>query len=195
MKDKIIFLKKEYSEQIEYCAIYESKVEKMNYSDTYGDFGRKVSSYDAGDCIELLSERAVNYVRAIKNSNIYNIGDSIYAYNDKDLFESFFKSNLIDGLDFSVVYTECYGFNYWDGNNWKTILLSHDYLEYFEWKVIRDKDLIKNLRTAIIRKEEKRKGVGYVDYEFGKYIITESFWSGSWEMFKITLKDERQWIN
>lgn len=59
METNYIFLKKEYSEGPEsFYAIDAEKIETMNLSDTYDQFGQLISNSGAGDSLILETEEA-----------------------------------------------------------------------------------------------------------------------------------------
>jgi hypothetical protein len=186
-------------EEIKYYAIPENKIELLNLSETYTGFGQTVSPADAGDYLTLISQKAVDFANQAYHSNHvaadddtevlqkFSIGDYISAYDYSEYDEILIADDLEKEVDFSVEYTTCKGFNFWDGHNHKTIITGsyvHDFLEY---EIISDKEIIKRLRTAISKMKEVSRGAGYIDYRHGSVNITESYWQGTWESYNLKI--------
>lgn len=194
---KYIFLAKtEKYGDVEYFAIPESNIEILNVCDTYGFYGQQVSSSEAGDFLSLSTQKAVDFANQAYHNNHneeneevkqkWSIGDYISAYDFSE-FDEILKSSLKEGVDYSVTYTECKGFNFWDGSNWKTIMVAHDNYNNFDWEVITDKSIIKRLRTAISKMKWHSKGPGYDFYKHGSVDITEFYWQGAWEKYRLII--------
>jgi hypothetical protein len=198
MTNYIFLTKTDNHGEVNYYAIPENKIELLNLSETYTAFGQTVSPADAGDYLTLNSQKAVDFANQAYHSNHadaddtevlqkFSIGDYISAYDYSEYDEILIADELEKEVDFSVEYTTCKGFNFWDGHNHKTIITGsfvHDFLEY---EIETDKAIIKRLRTAISKMKEVSRGAGYIDYKHGSVHITESFWQGAWESYNLKI--------
>jgi len=80
----LIFLTENFSEgETKYFAIDASKIETLNVSDTYDSHGLKIGTDDAGDSLELLSDKSVE----IANKELNNENEDTYTLNPDDLFK------------------------------------------------------------------------------------------------------------
>lgn len=200
--EKYIFLTKVQQDtaNTEYFAIPESQLEVMYVSDTYGLYGHQISPSEAGDYLELLTENAVLKANELHLNEhrhyddkealeLFKLADIVSAYDYSHIYENILSSSLVEDDDYMTFRSECQGFNYWNGQDWKTILVQHDDNDILDWQIVKDKKLIKRLRIALTAKSYKSKGAGVQYYEYGHTQITESFWEGSWESFKLTVED------
>ena len=60
------------------------------------------------------------------------------------------------------------GFNYWDGHNWSSVIVSADSDTELLYEVLEDKALIKELNEAIENSDFVKKENGQVVYEYDK---------------------------
>ena len=199
--EKYIFLTKVHQDtaNTEYFAIPESQVEEMYVSDTYSIYGHQITPAEAGDYLELLSEKAVSLANKAYHDEYadyddteivqhFSIGCSISAYDYSQVYENIVSSELVESEDYMLFKTECKGFNFWE-NNWKTVLVQHDDDYALDWQIVKDKNLIKRLRIAIASMTYKKKGGGFIEYRYGHTRITESFWQGAWEQYLLVIED------
>jgi hypothetical protein len=200
--EKYIFLTKVQQDtaNTEYFAIPESQIEEMYVSDTYSMYGNQTTPSEAGDYLELLTEKAVSLANKAYHDEYadyddteivqhFSIGCSISAYDYSQVYDNIVSSQLQEDEDYVAFKNGCQGFNYWNGQDWNTILVQHDDNDVLDWQIVKDKKLIKRLRIALTAKSYKSKGAGVQYYEYGHTQITESFWEGSWESFKLTVED------
>ena len=118
----------------------------------------------------------------------FKVGDMIYASEERRYFVEIVESDLIEDEDYNLYQTMCTGFNYWDGNNWKSIITSDDNGSYYVWEVLEDKDLTKTLLTAYEEKEFVKNSFGKDEFETSEFKIVISQFSSSWEIFTIEEK-------
>lgn len=194
--ENIIFLSNnsDYSLEGKYFAIEASKLVKMPLSDTYDKYGNQLSVGDCGDSLELLTQKAVDEANQIyyeydnKQVENYSLGDIIFAYEEGSVFNAIIASDLVEGEDYNLYQDECIGFNYWDGNKWKSVIVSDDNGSYYAWEVLEDKELTKTLLTNFEDKELVSTGFGKEIFETEGYKIVVSNFSNSWEIFTIEEK-------
>jgi hypothetical protein len=190
MKNQVIFLANKFNPELEgtYFAIDSERIETLNVSDTYDQFGQRISSYDAGDYVEItnfekFSELHPELVESVRMSK-----DDILCFDgDSDVF--FELEKIGEGDYFNFYFTECKGFNYWNGNNWRTIVSEHSGIEQPEWEIVEDKKLNKRLRTALGKKVEVGKGFAMIEYKHGKVSITKNLHAGAWEDFFLEIDE------
>lgn len=113
------------------------------------------------------------------------IGDPISAYDHSEIFDEILNScDLEEGVDYELVQTQVTGFTYWDGHNWRSIVL--DCLEYpSQWEIASDSGM-----TYLMDNMEKVKETAYgTDYRcgFAKF-STSNFQGQGWYEYKIELE-------
>lgn len=194
------FLKSAYEFDGEYLAISEGRIETLNVSDTYDQFGQKVSSADAGDHLQLLSETAAKCANDTWNEPDaegseyvvkFKIGDVVSAYEHGMEYEEVI-TQCEEGADYNVVKSTCQGFNYWNGNNWRTIVTSSEDGGGVTHDIEDDEEIIARLEAAIENKEFEKEGFGTRTYRYADAIIVESQFSSAWEKYSITLDNETE---
>jgi hypothetical protein len=203
-EDSYIFLKAIYSEDGDcYYAIRESKIEKIDLSNTYGDYGQITSPEDAGDTITLLTQKACDVANESYNAffsdeedheNIekYHIEDYVSAYESTLDFEAIGSSmELKEGEDYEYNRLQISGFTYWDGHNFKTIV-THPGDAGFEadFEIVDNDELVKELNEAIETCQYVKEGFGEKIYENDKYIVIDNYCEGRWESYAVIPKDQ-----
>lgn len=207
------FLTENYNEDgiTRYFAISAKCIETLRVSETYDRYGQLVSSIDAGDSLILNSKKAVDIANKLKNNEkeeygdlvtdwengeinnhvyteYFNVNDYITAYENSDIFDAIIK-DCKEGEDYTYFAETCKGFNYWDGNNYKTITTEVENGEASHTE-ISDENLINELNEAIENMSYEGEGYGTREYSYKNYNIIDSAWQGTWEDYEITLKSE-----
>lgn len=182
----------EKGEDKKYLAIDPDEIEKMKISDTYDKYGRKVDTDTSGDSVCLLSQKAIDVANRVakeqESSDRFEVNDMIYAYNHADIYDEVFKELVkLDDKDWEDYSPTCEGFNYWDGSNWKTVMVSTEVGDP-DYTLVDDRELEKRLNKAIETGEITNQGFGYIIYESGDYQIEENFYQGHFESFSIVEK-------
>lgn len=198
-----IFLTKNFTEgPTIYFAIPADKIETLNLSDTYDQFGQIISSCDAGDSIELLSEKAVAIAnKELENENegwenteedLYKIGAVISAYDSHHIYDTILEGlekHCIEGEDFNAYKETVKGCTYWNGHNWQTVTVSKDYGEPSH-SIIDDENLVAELNEAIENKEFEKERFGIKIYKAGGYVIVDNYCQGAWASYELTTEEE-----
>lgn len=189
--EKFNFLVKKWETEKEYLAVKDI-FETMLLSSTYDQFGQSVSTYDAGDSFEIKTQEAADFInkKAAENEeNInVNIGDVVNAYNEQSAFNFIEDLNIkekIEGIESLGEVVESY--NYWDGHNWKSIIISADSFEP-DWKLITKGELWEDLNNAIEKMEYVKELFGKKLYETEEYEIEENYCQGHFESYRLIQK-------
>jgi len=207
MKIKRVFLTKanEIDEVVKY-SIHESRIVDMYIHDTYNDSGQLVGHTDAGDwsvlnhgcdlyddCLKAIKEQFLNgletdYIEIQDDFSIYwsgwdSDGNNVALSEDK---KAEIRKWVKDYEEKNSYYGECRGFNYWDGRNSRTVVVSNEFDDFKSHELIDDKDLIKELNEAVSESEFYKEGPGYREYRYGKWSLICSQWEGHFEEFEIS---------
>ena len=197
----MLFIKEINSENNEdvIFAVSEDSFEKMNYTETYGNYGQQVDDYDAGsyslhnsacdavqDCIEAIKNKFIQF----KDSEIEISGDELRI--DGEYFDWFSGNSEIESFvndweEGNVNHEQVKAYNYWNGNNWASIIIEAEYTDdAITHEVIEDENLIEKLEAAIENKEEFKTGFGltYYNSECGYYIVEDNQ-AATFEMYSI----------
>lgn len=182
-----IFLKLQHDHDNEgkYFAIDESKIETLNVSDSYDQFGQKISASDAGDYLEINQD--IEFVPDYQDESLkFEAGTNISAYEQGEDFDTIVNS--FPGY-ITLHRTTFQGFNYWNGNNHRTVSVdsiddSHSH------EIETDETIIARLNEALENKEEHSAGPGTVTYRHKDVEIVKSNWQGHWEEYTITLDND-----
>lgn len=195
------FLKKTYSEDsvTRYFAISSDRIETLRVSSTYTNYGQMVDTSDAGDSVTLDSQKAVDIANKAyyehtdeDEKNRYELEDFVLDYDDPNTFSAVSgSSELVEGVDYTYNAETCKGFNYWDGNNWASVIVEYENgSEEAPFEIVSDEDLIKELNNAIEEKTYVKNEFGEKIYHSGKYKVTYSQFASSWEDYCLIHLDE-----
>lgn len=164
-------------------AIDADKLQPMNLADAYDKYGQLWGHCDAGDYIEILSEKCADFMAQVGLEG-WTIGDNFSAYDEAGIFDEILDSEeLVEGSDYSLTQTQVTGFTYWDGHNWRSIVL--DCADYpSQWEIVSNTGL-----DLVIEQMEKVNETAYgTDYRFGlSKISTSNFQGQGWYAYKIEL--------
>lgn len=199
---KYEFIKrKEDSGEMTYCALPTGSFGEMNVSDTYDSNGQSVGADDAGNWIELKSNKAKNFAR--KSAKEHDLADRykkygvqggsveiINAYDFYDIYSDILNSDLVEGEDYIHERIGCKAFNFFDGNNWKSLVVAYDAHEWGVVELVEDEELIAELNAAIDDCEWESESGGYVKYSHPTYNIEKSNWQGNPYSYELSAKDE-----
>lgn len=181
-----------------YFAIDSEKLETLNVSDTYDNYGQSVSPEDAGNGITLLSQKAVDIANQSYHDNHsdyddteilqhFSVGDYLSAYENKEYSDLVGNTELKVDEDYSENFPTCKGFNYWDGSNWKSVIVDYEYGEA-NFEIVDNEDLSKRLNEAIQNKQFLKEGFGAKYYETEEFEIEYNYCQGTWASYYLTEK-------
>lgn len=187
----------------EYFAISKDRIETMKASETYDRFGQLVDEVDAGDYVCLLTQKAVDLANKIANeereenhnnsdsdeefekNEIYSLNDTVSAYDNRDIFTAIRE---LDETDFDHISEEVKGFNYWDGNNWKTVTIECEYNEPSH-EVIEEK-LSVEINEAIENVEFTHSGFGVQVGKYNDWVVISSQWQGDFSAYTVMSRED-----
>lgn len=164
-------------------AIDSDKLQQMNLANVYTEYGQIWGHDDAGDYIEILSEKCADFIH--NELEGWKIGDGFFAYDHSEIFDEIIESEeLVEGTDYELIQTQVTGFTYWDGHNWRSVVL--DCNEYpSQWEIVSELGM-----SYLIDNMEKVSETAYgADYRcgFAKF-STSNFQGQGWYAYKIELE-------
>lgn len=191
---KYEFIKPNFGDYPErnWLAISKGRIETLNVSDTYGNNGQIISNSDAGDSLELISEKSVKFANDKFNEaneeyiNKFKIGDFIYDYDFGNEFDAV-QGNCIEGEDFVFYKSTVKGFNFWNGHSWETITVSVEEGESSH-ELNEDEELENELNQVIENMVFVKESHGKRQFETDEYIIIESAFADDFEAYEIIEK-------
>lgn len=199
-----VFLKSadrhEHRQNPVWYAVSKDRIEMLNVSDAYDQYGQQISSSDAGDYIEILTQEAAQVANEVWNDPFANeddpnsflekftIGDYISAYDYRLEFDEVI-TQCKENVDYEIHKTQFEGFTYWDGHNWKSIVVS-SIDDNNTHEIEDDEEIIFRLNTALENGEFVKDGFGTKTYRYKDAEITYSQFSSAWEYAEITLNNE-----
>ena len=187
--------------------IHKDLFEEMNVADTYTEYGVLVGHENAGDyhINNYYSSALLECVSHIKNLfdvdvTINTETGRVNSINEIDLYDFITPDNrkLVDDINEAIKtwcdnnhnYTKCTGFNYWDGNNYKSIIIKHEFDDSLtNYEVISDDDEINQLSEVLDKKEFMYNKFGKTYYDFKHFMISETL-AASFYSFLITEKED-----
>lgn len=171
----------------EYCAIDNDSLVIDGYlHDTFNDYGQKLSNYDAGDYTfgncdcdfdKELEEAIRNEFGNLKNASFYFNRDGIFDcdidLSDRQIFE--INNFITKFADENEYFTTATYFNYWDGSNFKSIVIDCELFDYEQTFEIAD-DVTDEIYDDFSDAELIEERTGIRIYEGKKYKHTTSIW-------------------
>lgn len=195
-----LILKKKYQEPFEpttYYALDKDLFEEKAISHTFDKYGQNVTHGNAGDHLTLNTKQAVNVAYKVAEEegydNEFEVGETIVAFDH----ESFYI-DLLNGLekevheddDYTLFHDTCLAYNYWDGNNWKSVIIEHPhYDDACNYEVV-DNELQAEINDAIENRVYEKEEGGVICFTSNEYSIIKSYFSNDFEEYQITLKEE-----
>lgn len=197
---KFIFLidQDNHTETI-YNAIPADTIKTLRVTETYDHYGQEVSPENAGAYVSLNSLRAVEIANKAYHDEYaemdndviesrYGINDIVNAYDCSCVYDAV-VSECTEGEDYTICVETCKGFNYWDGSNWKSVIIEYEFDNTDTgWKVLEDEKLQNELNEAIENMKYVYEGYGATRWETEKYIITKSQFASNWATYQIMPK-------
>lgn len=189
-----IFLKlaNDHNNEKKYFAIDETKIEELNVSDSYDQYGQRISTSDAGDYLEINEtvtiETESDWIDEPNEIETFEAGTNVTAFDQHEAFAALIEK-YEDGKEVTLHETKFSGFNYWDGHNWRTVSVS-SVDDSHEYEIETDETIVARLNEALENKEEYSTGPGTVTYRYKDIEIVESNWQGHWEEYTITLDND-----
>lgn len=157
----LIVLKRNEEDNIMYI-IEENKFETTRLSECYDKFGQKIGKENAEDyCLENsycteLRERFLNDLQTA-GFEVENKSWEDFVESDDNSIKEFVEN----WRDENEVYTEALAYNYWDGNNWRSVILDDDANGYSVNYEKVEQELAEQVLTAY-------ENALFPEYEFGK---------------------------
>jgi len=188
----INFLKKMYTlienQEGEIFAVDVDRIERFPMADSYSDHGQECGSYAAGDWLTIETQEAADKVNAWwreeyeESEKVWEVGDSISAYDDLGLFDQFTEQSGFELNQLQVI-----GFNYHDGHNWASIIVDMDNGEEAPYSYC-DDELIEKFNAEIDSEEETKKTAFGTTYETESFVLFDGNSAGDWASYDVTLK-------
>lgn len=191
-----------------YIAIPESDVITQPIADCRDESGQQIGAEDAGDCITLISPKAIRTANALLagwESEGNNLEGFEAEYEIEEVFTDIFNvweafkygSNqwelalelLAEGEDYELHQEEVRCVDFHDGHNWKTYIFTGQVDSYGDLEEVED-DLAAELASALEEKEYETEQPGITIYRSGKWRISRSAWQGSFGAYEIVLEEE-----
>ena len=140
-----MFLKKVNSEDNEVIKIAKSSFRKMNLADCYNHYGQTIGHHDAGDYSihNSASDAKLDCLIAIEKQ--FNLEGKIYAgkFESEDV-SSEQKAKINEFIEQweaeNASYQEVLVHTYWDGGNWKSIIIECDFDDPITHQIISHKE-------------------------------------------------------
>jgi hypothetical protein len=189
----------EHRQNPTWFAVSEGRIETISVSNSYDQYGQNISASDAGDYLELASQKAVDLANEIDQNYgdveyendrpvRFTLLDCVTAYDDHDIFQKVIES-LEEGVDYKLEETMFAGFNYHDGNNWQTI--SVDSIDdNHSHEIEDDEEMIARLNAALENAEFETAGVGTETHRHEDAVVTYSQFQCAWEYATITFDEQ-----
>lgn len=187
------FIKENDSTATTWLAINSNSVKTLRICETYDRYGQEVSHYDAGDNIELNSDKAVEIANRVGREGdsdaTFEVGDYVSAYDNSDIFDDVYEAlqNEASEEDYTEFFDTVEGFNFFNGSNWQTITVRDDFNEPTH-ELCDDQALIDRMNKAIEVMNFVKEENGKRFFETEDFEIVESAWASDFEAYQITEK-------
>lgn len=162
-----------------------SEFKMMPISSTYDRYGQKVTAEDAGDYLTVSSQSLLNKVNNELKETL-ELNEIVSAYDHPHAFEYIKEHGNSD--EYEITEHMCKAYNYFDGSNYKSVIIECDTFETFYEKVDQQEE------EAILGEYEDKSEVeehntGVKTFVGQKYLFRESQFAGAWEVAQVQLND------
>jgi len=206
---QFIFLTEANSEgPVTYYAIDAEKIKEIPESDTYDRYGQQIGHEAAGDyhidndyssakqdCIAAIEEKfgykvSIDYkngVEVIENTETDEwISEQIDPTEAGELISDI-NSFISEWGNENSTITALRGFNYWDGHNWKTVVVEREHTgrDNTSHQILDDQELIAELNEAIETSNRTIYEFGKEKYQSDNWEIVVNNFQGSWASYEI----------
>ena len=191
-----------------YYAIPEGKIETLNEFETYDRYGQQIGHEAAGDyhidneqspakqdCIAAIQEKfghsvSIDYKNGVEVIDNTETDEWISEQVDPAVageFISEINSFISEWVEENSTITTLRGFDYWDGSNWRTVVVEREHTgrDNTSHQILDDEELIAELNEAIENKKFMKSGFGKEVYQSGNWEIVVSNFQGSWASFEV----------
>jgi hypothetical protein len=144
---------------------------------TYNN-GQQVDSYDAGASLVVKTELASEIAKVPVGEFLNCTDDNFYEV----------QNNCEYRIDFDIESEEVLCHNYWNGNNWKTLVLDCGNVQGYPDLEIMDNAETEKILNGFETKEFVSESFGAKRYESENYIFIESQFASAWEDFEVIEK-------
>lgn len=187
-----------------YLLVAKSQIETIAVSDTYDRFGQEITRGDAGDSMTLNTLKAVDVANDEWNdffsneegheyTEYFELGDNISAYDYCDEYDAVVTKCESD-KDYTLYQETSKGFNYWDGNNWKTVTIQVEHGEASHEVV--DNEIVEIISIEFATKEFVEDVKGYQRYvSQNGWEFVHSKWSGDFESCTVYSPEMQEYRN
>jgi len=171
--------------------ISDADFQSIETHNTYDHYGQSVGYYEAQAGVEILTDRAAAVIEDVdfsefKNPAQLHIGDSFYV-TDENFYKVIHDDELEEGIDYRIFSPEVIAYNYWDGRNWKTVVLETDF-GYPDLEEV-EEDLSKEILDAYETKELSHEGFGSRTYKSGRFTFVETAFASDWYTAEVFIED------
>lgn len=144
-----------------FAIVHAEDIEEVNYSETYSEYGQRISHYDAGDWTFGNPDFEKELEEAIRENFVDITEENEIRFEDEDVLVDWEKHEEATKFakeynEENAVYATCTVINYWDGHNHRTIVLDDDYGTNLLWRFASEE-------------EEEKILSQYETAEFGEY--------------------------
>jgi len=168
----LILLRKKCAEDEIVFIAERSNFENMLLHDCYNEFGCRISNEEAEDyCLEN------SYCTELRKKFIEDYKKAGFVFDEENSIDDILESDneqivnfLASWKDKNESYTEAYAYNYFDGHNWKSIILDCDIDEYAEYEYEEGEDILKEFEGIEFLEHEN----GICKIETDNYIFKHS---------------------
>lgn len=172
------------------------EIVSLKTSETYTTKGETVGTYNAGDSVFLTTPKAVEIANRISEDQEsdykWSIDDVVNGYDNSDIFDDLYNAliNELTSDDFDEHHLTSKGFNYHDGNNWKSIICFDEVHDDYIYEQIEDESECKKYSRVIEEMKETDNSRGYTYYETHDFWIMHSQFASNPLSYEIYSKDQ-----
>lgn len=145
------------------------KFEDVQTHETFDRNGQEVGYYEAQASLEIITEKAAQIANC-------ETGDFVYATDSKEFYDVLAECE--QDKDYRIESPTVKAYSYWNGNNWKTLVLETDF-GYPDLEEVTGEEADK-IMEAYENKEFSNEGFGSKTYTCGEYTFIETQFASDW---------------
>lgn len=183
-----IIITEKHEENARQIIVDREEFENCPVTDCYDQYGQQIGHSDAGSTITL-STIIADELNEKFETDTWAKDSLVTAFDHSEEFDFLLEENS-DHIDIETEEVEAY--NYWDGNNWKSIIIKSEHND--NWITHEYEEAPEDIYDEYEASEEVKEGFGCKYYKSENYVFLVSQAQGSVGLAEIVPEEEAETV-